>query len=116
MPDIIFLHGLKIYAQIGDYEWEQRIKQPLLFDIELTADIATAAKTDSLKDTVNYATVAQRLTDFISNKPFLLLECLAEEVASLILQEFKVSRIKLKVSKPAILANVKEAGVIIERP
>lgn len=114
--DIIYIRELKVLAQIGILEWEQRIKQPILFDIEMATDIRLAAKSKKLMDTIDYSILPVRLVDFIANKSFLLLETLAEEVAALILLEFKPSRVRLQVSKFAILPNAKEAGMIIERP
>ncbi len=114
--DIIYIHHLKIDASIGNFEWEQRIKQPIIFDIEMTTDIRPAAKSTKLVDTIDYTVLVKRLADFVASKSFLLLETLAEEVAALILTEFNTSHVRLKVSKAAILSNAKDVGVMIARP
>lgn len=116
MSDIIFINNLKIFACIGIFEWEQRILQPLVFDLELTTDIRLAAASGKLTDTIDYAFLAVRLEEFIKSKVFFLLETLAEEVAQLILKEFKPQKVRLRVGKLAILPNAKEAGIVIERP
>lgn len=113
--DIIYLRELKIYAQIGHFEWEQRIKQPVIFNIELTTDVSLAAKSSNLAETIDYVIVAKCVEDFVTSKAFHLLETLVEEVAALILQEFRVSSVRIGVCKFAILPNAKEAGIIIER-
>lgn len=113
--DKIYIQHLKIDAQIGNFEWEQRIKQPIIFDIEMTTDIRCAAKSALLIDTIDYSVLANRLAEYIATKSFILLETLAEETAQLILTEFKTSHVRLKVSKSAILSNAKEAGILIER-
>lgn len=113
--DIIYLRELKIYAQIGHFEWEQRIKQPVIFNIELTTDVSKAAKSSNLDDSIDYVILAKRVEDFVTSKAFHLLENLVEEVAALILEEFRISSVRIGVSKFAILPNAKEAGIIIER-
>ena len=37
--DTVFIKGLKVDAVIGVYEWEQQIKQPLIYDIEMVGKI-----------------------------------------------------------------------------
>jgi len=113
--DIIYLRDFKLWAQIGELAWEQRIKQPILLNIELTTDIRASAKSADLTHTVDYAVLVQRLEGFVTQKAFVLLEEVAEEVANLILQEFKVSKVRLQVAKPEVFPSVKEAGIIIER-
>lgn len=112
MPDIIYIHGLKVDAQIGLYEWEQRIRQTLTFDLDLTVMEPFNFNGEL---SVDYGQVAARVTDFVSKGSFILIETLAEEITALILREFKVKNVRLKVSKLAIIPNAREVGVIIER-
>lgn len=113
--DIIYIRNLKIFARIGNFAWEQHILQPVIFDIEMTTDIRSAAQSELLADTIDYANLVKRLENFIATKAFSLLERLAEETAQLILTEFKTQHVRLKVSKYAILPNAIEAGIILER-
>lgn len=116
MPDIIQLKDLKVLAQIGHLVWEQRIKQPIFFDVEVTTDIRMAAQSQKLTDTIDYGALATLIENYVEENAFRLLETLAEEVASLILREFKVEKIKLTVRKPFVLSNLREAAITIERP
>ena len=52
--DIIFLSELKVDAVIGIWEWERRIRQTIIIDLEMSADIAKAAATDDVVDILNY--------------------------------------------------------------
>jgi FolB domain-containing protein len=52
--DKIFIHALKTEAIIGIFDWERQVKQTVLIDIEMSADIRKAALTDSIDDTLNY--------------------------------------------------------------
>ena len=62
--DIIFIRELRIETTIGVHPWERYIRQTLILDLELGADIRPAAATDCLDDTLNYQAVAQRVGEF----------------------------------------------------
>jgi dihydroneopterin aldolase len=113
--DKIFLRRLEVKTVIGIWEWERRITQIVRLDIEIGTDIRRAAASDSVADAVNYRDVAKRLTEFISESRFQLVEALAEACADLVLREFGVPWIKLSVSKPAAVNGSQEVGVVIER-
>lgn len=113
--DKIFLNELKIDTVIGIFEWERSILQTVVIDIEMDADIAKAAKSDDVIDTLNYKSVAKRVQKFVEDSSFKLVESLAEHVASIILNEFPVTWVKVKVNKPGAIRGSKGVGVEIER-
>ena len=113
--DILFLNELRIATTIGVYAWEQAITQHVLIDLEIATNSDTAASTDNIDDALNYATVAERVTQFVSTNKYQLLETLAEQVAQFLHQEFQVTWLRLRVAKPGAVANAKQVGVIIER-
>lgn len=113
--DVIYLQGLAIETVIGVHEWERRIRQTVVFDLELGADIARAAATDSIADTVNYRDVAKRLTAFVSQSEFQLVETLAERAAELLLTEFRVPWLRLRLDKHGAVRGAGGVGVVIER-
>jgi len=113
--DIIFIKDLRVDTIIGIFDWERRIKQTISLDLELAADIRTAASTDKLEDTVNYKAVAKRLMEFVGQSEFGLVETLAERCAELVMDEFNIPWLRLCLSKPGALRGAKDVGVIIER-
>ena len=113
--DIIFIRELTVETVIGIYDWEREIKQPVLFDIEMACDIARAAATDSVDDTLNYKAVSKRVIGFVEKSEFQLVETLAERVAQLIMGEFGVPWVRLKVNKRGALRGAVDVGVLIER-
>ena len=113
--DWIYLHGLAVETTIGIYAWEREIKQKVVLDLELAVDIHTAAANEDINHTVSYQTVAESLTLFIEASEFLLIETMAESIAQLILNEFQVTRVRLKLGKPSAIANARDVGVMIER-
>ncbi len=115
MTDKVFIEALEIETLIGIYDWERRIRQSLLFDIEMTFDNRKPAASDDIADTLNYKAVSKRLIEYVSASSFGLVETLAERCAEIILTEFAVSHVRLKLSKPGAVRGARAVGVIIER-
>ena len=113
--DKVFIEGLEIEAQIGIYDWERRIRQPLLFDIEMAFDNRKPAASDAIADTLDYKAVSKRLIDYVSGSGFGLVETLAERCAAIIREEFGVRWVRLKLSKPGAVRGARAVGVCIER-
>ncbi|MCF6253722.1 MAG: dihydroneopterin aldolase [Thiomicrorhabdus sp.] len=114
--DIIFIQGLKTQAIIGIYDWERENRQPLIFDIEMSLPIKTAAASDDIHDTVDYKKVSDELIKLVENSRFELLESLCESMCQHILnQHSAVQKIRLKVSKPQAVAETDTVGLIIIR-
>ena len=115
MTDKVFIEGLEIEALIGIYDWERRIRQPLVFDIEMAFDNRVPAASDAIADTLNYKAVSKRVIQYVAGSEFGLVETLAERVAAIILEEFGVARVRLKLSKPGAVRGARAVGVMIER-
>lgn len=115
MTDYVFIEGLQIDTLIGIYDWERRVLQPLVFDIEMSFDNRVPAATDDIALTLNYKDVSKRLIEFVSQSSFGLVETLAERCAQIILGEFEVAKVRLKLSKPGAVRGALAVGVIIER-
>lgn len=113
--DKIFIRALKTEAIIGIFDWERQVKQTVVIDIEMAADIQRAALTDSIADTLNYKGVAKRVLAFVEASQFHLVETLAEHVAMLILDEFTVEWVSIVLSKPGAVRNSRDVGVSLER-
>ena len=106
---------MKTETIVGIFEWERQVKQAVVVDIEFSADIAKAALSDSIDDTLNYKGVAKRVLAFVDESSFHLVETLAEHVAMLILEEFGVSWVSITLSKPGAIRGSRDVGVMLER-
>ena len=113
--DTIYIHDLRIDTVIGIFDWERRIKQAVIFDIEMAADVRRAAASDQIQDTLDYKAVAKRVIAFVSQSDFQLVETLAERVAAIILHEFHVPWVRLRVNKQGAVRGARDIGVVIER-
>jgi len=113
--DKVFIEGLEIDALIGIYDWERRIRQTLVFDLEMGFDNRRPASSDDINHTLNYKAVSKRLEAYVGASGFGLVETLAERCAEIVLQEFEVSWVRLKLSKPGAVRGARAVGVIVER-
>ena len=113
--DIVYIRELEIKTIIGIYDWEREQKQIVSLDLEMASDIKKAADSDSIEDALDYKSVAKRLIDFVEKSEFMLVETMAERVADIVLNEFGVSWLKLRLGKPGAVTGSRDVGVIIER-
>lgn len=113
--DIIFLRGLHIETVIGIYDWEREIRQTIVLDLEMGTDITPAAATDDIALTLDYGAVSSRVIEFVEGSEFLLVETLAEQLATLIREEFAVPWIRLTLNKKGAIREASDVGIIIER-
>jgi dihydroneopterin aldolase len=113
--DRIFLRGLAVDCIIGFIDWERRVKQTVVIDLEMSIDCRQAAIRDDVAETLNYKTVAKRLIAFVQESNFNLVETLVERIADLILAEFGVAWVRVTLSKPGAIRGSRDVGVTIER-
>jgi len=113
--DRIFLHGLTAECIIGFIDWERRVKQTVVLDLELPVDCRRASLSDEVADTLDYKKVAKRVLSFVQASEFKLVETLAHRVALLILEEFSLEWVRVALNKPGAIRNSRDVGVVIER-
>ncbi len=113
--DIIYIHELRIETIIGIYDWERKRRQIVSLDLEMGTDIRPAAATEDIALALDYHAVAMRLIGYIEGSEFLLLETMAESVAALVMREFSVPWLRLRIGKPGAVAGARDVGVLIER-
>ncbi len=113
--DIVYIRDLKIDTVIGVNDWEREVLQTVSLDLEMATDVQRAAAGDDVADTVDYKAVAKRLIAFVEGSEFQLVETMAERVSDMVREEFGVSWLRLRVSKPGAVTGAADVGVVIER-
>ncbi|MBF0281128.1 MAG: dihydroneopterin aldolase [Zetaproteobacteria bacterium] len=113
--DKVHIEGLEIRTVIGIYDWEREIRQTVRLDLEMAWDIRKAAESDCINDTLDYKAVSKRLIEYVEQSSFGLIESLAEACANIVLHEFHVSQLRLKMSKPGAVRGSENVAVSIER-
>lgn len=113
--DKIFLSSLNVECIVGIWEWERRVRQTVIVDLEMAADIRRAAASDAIEDTIDYKKVSKRLQAFIGESQFHLVETLTERIAQVVVTEFGVTWVKVRLNKQGAIRGARDVGIEIER-
>ena len=114
--DKVFINNLQVETIIGIFDWEREVRQVVSIDLEMEFDNKKAAKSDDIKDALDYKKVGKRISSYVKKSKFKLVEKLAEQIAKLVLQEFPVSSLIVSVTKPGALRGSESVGIKITRP
>lgn len=115
--DRLFLSGLEVDCIIGCAEWERMVRQTVRIDLVVRYDLQRLARADRLVEGgLDSRALSKRIQEYVGGTRFQLLETLAEELCGVILREFPVERLRLRLSKPGALRGARNVGVILERP
>ncbi|MGH8273068.1 MAG: dihydroneopterin aldolase [Gammaproteobacteria bacterium] len=113
--DRVLIEDLRLEATIGIFEWERRIRQRLVLDLELATDVARAAASDDIADALDYKAVVKGVCVLVESSAWQLVETVAEAVATLLREEFGARWVSVTVRKPGAVTGAKNVGVVIER-
>lgn len=113
--DTVRIRGLKAEALIGVHEWERKLPRVLLIDLDLACDVARAAKSDRLADALDYHDVSQAVLKAVADSRVQLVETLAEHLAALLRDQFKVQWLSLTIHKPGAVPDAADVAISIER-
>src|SRR5690554_645468 len=113
--DKIILERMEFYGYHGVFAEENKLGQRFYVDLTAYLDIKPAALSENVNDTVNYVEVFELIRDIVEGKPFVLLETLAEQIASQVLGNFtKINEVQVRVIKPHPPVDIHFGGVVIE--
>ncbi len=115
MTDTIFLTALRTECIVGIWDWERKVKQTVVIDVEMACDIRKAALSDHIDDTVDYKKVSKRLLTFVGESQFQLVETLTENIARIVITEFNVPWVRVRLNKQGAIRNSRDVGISIER-
>ena len=113
--DTVFIQNLSMDAVIGVFDWERQVKQKIRVDLEMRTDIAAAAASDALEDTLDYKAISQKIREIVRDNQPQLVETLIDLIARTIMQEFGVLWLLITIAKPGAVRGSDAVGVTIER-
>lgn len=118
MTDLIRLRGIRARGFHGVLPHEREHGQPFVVDVALEVDLAAAAGSDDLMDTIDYAGLSERLVDVVHGEPVNLIETLAERLAAVCLSDARVQAVTVEVHKPEapVAVPIEDISVSIRRP
>lgn len=114
---VIELRGLRAFGRHGVLPQEAERGQVFVLDVDLQLDLAAAAASDDLADTVHYGELAERLVEAVAATRFDLIEALAGHLAEVALADQRVQAVEVRVGKPAAPVGVPldDVGVRLRR-
>jgi dihydroneopterin aldolase/D-erythro-7,8-dihydroneopterin triphosphate epimerase len=115
MSDRIFIRDLLIRGIIGIHDWEREKKQDILINVEMEADCRPAGLSDNFTEAVDYRAVTKSIIALVETSEFFLVEKLAEEIASVCLENPKVNLARVRVEKPGAVRFSRSVGIEVER-
>ena len=95
------LRGLEVRGNHGVFDHERRDGQDFLVDITVWLDLAAAAASDDLADTVDYCALAQLAAGVVAGPPRNLIETVAAEIADAVMDDERLHAVEVVVHKPA---------------
>ncbi len=113
--DLVFLEGFCGETVIGIHDSELHAPQPVVLDVCAGVPRALACDTDAIVDTIDYGVLRERLQRLLQEHRVRLLEALAEQVAHIVLDEFRAHWVRVRVAKPRKFGDTAAVGVQIER-
>ena len=113
--DQIQITGLRIECIIGINDWEREVKQEVIIDITLHADLSRAGESDDISDTINYRDISKAVQGHVEASTYGLIEAMARNIATICLAPEGVVRVDVSVQKPGALRGADSVGVKISR-
>ena len=113
--DKILIKDLLLRGIIGINPDERVNKQDILINMVIFADIRKAAASDDIADAVNYKSITKRLITHVEQSSDMLVEKLVTDLARLVITEFGVERVQVRLEKPGALRFAESVGIEIER-
>jgi len=98
--DRIVLTGMRFYGYHGILPEETRLGQPFSVDLELSADLQAAGRTDDLALTIDYSKVYEGVREIVEGRPLKLIEAVAERIAMYVLEDFPAAEVVVRLHKP----------------
>lgn len=113
--DKVIIKDLVARGIIGLNEWEREKPQEILINITLYGDLLEVGKTDDIKDSINYRTIAKGALNLAEKCERLTVEALAADIAQFCLETPRVAKADVRVEKPGAVRFASSVGVEISR-
>jgi len=109
---ILKLKNLKFHTIIGLYKWEDEINREININLEI--EIANDSIDENIERTVDYDKIVSLIKDIINKKRYKLLETLAQNIVTTILEDKKITRCKIEIDKVGVIDSLESFCVIYE--
>jgi 7,8-dihydroneopterin aldolase/epimerase/oxygenase len=115
LMDKIFITNLSVRAIIGVNDWERQTPQDIVVNVAVYTKPNPAARTDDIKNCIDYAELVQKIRTLIEEARRFTVEALAEDIAAACLEDVRIQQATIRVEKSRVLQGTESVGVEIER-
>ena len=118
ISDKIILKGMRFFGFHGVHNVERKTGQYFLVNLECITNLQKAGISDNLEDTINYSDIYQKVRKITEGTPRNLLETVAEEIAEVLISDYPIIKVTIKISKPDLVlkgGHIDSAGIEIVR-
>jgi 7,8-dihydroneopterin aldolase/epimerase/oxygenase len=112
--DSITLTGLRVNAHHGVYDFERENGQDFLIDVTVWLDLARAAASDDVNQTIHYGELAVEVAEAARVDPVDLIETVAERIAAVVLDHDAAQRVRVTVHKPSAPIEIPFTDVAVQ--
>ena len=113
--DKVFIRDLKVQGILGIHDWECVKPREILINVTLFTDTRLVSKSDNIADCVDYSATAKKVRAYAESAARMTVEALANDLASLCLEDLKVKKVIVRVDKPGAVPDAASVGVEVER-
>ena len=113
--DKVIIQDLRVHGILGIHDWERVTTRKIIINAVVFTDTRSAAKSDHIRDCVNYSDLAKKLRAHAEHAARMTIEALANDLAELCLQEPKVLKVIIRVDKPGAVPEAETVAVEVER-
>jgi len=111
----VFVRDLRFKTIVGCWDWERQAPQEVSIDLAMEWDITAVAAADDLAQALDYKAVSDRVTEFVQEQEFVLVESAVAGIADLIIEEFGVREVTVTFNKPLAVTGSAAVGVTLTR-
>ncbi|RKP05818.1 Dihydropteroate synthase-like protein [Thamnocephalis sphaerospora] len=113
--DWIMVQDLRVHATLGMDGWERRKLQPVMLNLAAHVNVCAAGESDLLVDSVSYSALAKTAQKFTEGSQHQTTEALVNTLAHVLLREYPIERVRIRVDRPRTLLHAVSAGIEVER-
>lgn len=106
---IIRIKNIDVETVIGVYDWEKKKRQPLIINVKLEYNGKNAARSDDIKDAVDYIEIAKKIKDEVEKTSFELVEKLVDFVLDIVMRDNRIKKAKIEIDKPEALKGIADS-------
>ncbi len=110
---LLRIKNLHVVAALGAFDWEKASSRIIILNLEILFDAGKAVTSDSIRDTLDYSAVERKILEFITPRQFNLVEKLAHDLGTHLMNDNRIHELNLEVEKPGALRQAESVSISV---